>query len=187
MTEWRNFINESERKADQEDIAANKVILDMCKDIKCTPKDVKKMLGTAKPVLDGVKQLLGLPSGPSPLSPEDLKVINKLLEIDPKQMIRGGIHGRRSPETALSMILDDYPGDLLKSYLSHIEGLFNDPSHRFDTDEQIKRYRNLAKELEYQFMSPEEKKAYKRARRAAATGKPVTGGGKTSVAMYKEK
>jgi len=188
MTEWRNFINESERKADQEDIAANKVILDMCKDIKCTPKDVKKMLGalTAKPILDGVKQLLGMPLGPKPLSPEDLKVINKLLEIDPKQMIRGGIHGRRAPETALSMILNDYPSDVLKSYLSHIEGLFNDPSHRFDTDEQIKRYRNLANELEYQLMSPEGKEAYKRARRAAA-GEVVTGGGKTSVQMYKKK
>jgi len=117
MTEWRNFINESKRKADQKDIAANKVILDMCKDIKCTPKDVKKMLGalTAKPILDGVKQLLGMPLGPKPLSPEDLKVINKLLEIDPKQMIRGGIHGRRAPETALSMILNDYPSDVLKS------------------------------------------------------------------------
>ena len=178
MTEWRNFINESERKADQEDIAANRVILDMCKDITCTPKDVKKMLGTAKPVLDGVKQLLGMGSEASALSPEDLEIINKLLEVDPKQMI--------GAETALAKILDDYPGDVLKSYLSHIEGLFNDPSHRFDTDEQIKRYRNLAKELEYQFMSPEGKEAYKRALRMAA-GETVTGGGKTSVEMYKEK
>ena len=178
MTEWRNFINESERKADQEDIAANKVILDMCKDIKCTPKDVKKMLGTAKPILDGVKQLLGMPLGPKPLSPRDLEIINKLLEVDPKQMI--------GAETALAKILDDYPGDVLKSYLSHIEGLFNDPSHRFDTEEQIKRYRNLAKELEYQFMSPEGKRAYRVARRLAA-GETVTGGGKTSVEMYKKK
>ena len=54
------------------------------------------------------------------------------------------------------------------------------------SEEQIKRYRNLAKELEYQFMNPEEKKAYKRARRAAA-GEVVTGGGRTSVEMYKEK
>ena len=178
ITEWRNFINESERKADQEDLAANKVILDMCKDIKCTPKDVKKMLGTAKPVLDGVKQLLGMGSEASALSPEDLEVINKLLEIDPKQMV--------GSETALAKILDDYPGDVLKSYLSHIDDLFSNPSHRFDTEEQVKRYTNLVKELEYQFMSPEEKKAYRLARKASL-GKTYTDYGKTSVVMGKEK
>ena len=87
---------------------------------------------------------------------------------------------------SVAKILDDYPGDVLKSYLSHIDGLFNDPSHRFDTEEQIKRYTNLVKELEYQFMSPEEKKAYRLARKTPL-GKAVTDYGKTSVGMYKEK
>ena len=202
MTEWRNFINEqSVRLAHdsryEDSLRINNTLIDYCKEFptKCTPEKVKKMLDKAgvEPVLDGVKQLLGMPlgpkplsPGPKPLSPEDLKVINKMLEIDPKQMITKGYSGRQGTETALSLILDDYPRDVLKSYLSHIEGLFNDPSHRFDSEEQIKRYRNLVKELEYQFMSPEEKKAYKRALRAAA-GETVTGGGRTSVEMYKEK
>lgn len=199
MTEWRNFINEqsagSAHDSKYEDsLRINNVLIDYCKEFptKCsTPEKVKKMLDKAgvEPVLDGVKQLLGMPlgpkplsPGPKPLSPEDLKVINMMLEIDPKEMWLS----RTRPQTLLSLILRDYPRDVLKSYLSHIEGLFNDPSHRFDSEEQIKRYRNLVKELEYQFMSPEEKKAYKRALRAAA-GETVTGGGRTSVDMYKEK
>lgn len=203
MTEWRNFINEQSADRYEDSLRINKTLIDYCKEFptRCsTPEKVKKILDKAgvEPVLDGVKQLLGMPlgpkplsPGPKPLSPEDLKVINKMLEIDPKQMIRrpfSPFRGakRRPPETLLSLILKDYPRDVLKSYLSHIEGLFNDPSHRFDSEEQVKRYRNLVKELEYQFMSPEEKKAYKRALRAAA-GETVTGGGRTSVEMYKEK
>jgi len=198
MTEWRNFINEQSAglahdSKYEDSLRLNNALIDYCKEFptKCTPEKVKKMLDKAgvEPVLDGVKQLLGMPlgpkplsPGPKPLSPEDLKVINMMLEIDPKEMWLS----RTRPQTLLSLILDDYPRDVLKSYLSHIEGLFNDPSHRFDSEEQIKRYRNLVKELEYQFMNPEEKKAYRLARKTPL-GKTVTDYGKTSVGMYKEK
>ena len=173
MTEWRNFINEQSAglahdSKYEDSLRMNNTLIDYCKKFptKCTPEKVKKMLDKAgvEPVLDGVKELLGMKIEPKEMTAMDLEVIDKLVAVNPIFM---------------SKILEDYPVDVLKKYQEHINNLF-------DAGKGHMGLSNLAKEIEFQLMSPEDRKALQRAQSRVA-GKTYTDYGKTSVGMYKEK
>ena len=169
MTEWRNFINEQSLDRYEYSLRINPAVIDYCKEFptKCsTPEKVKKILDKAgvEPVLDGVKELLGMKIEPKEMTAMDLEVIDKLVAVNPMFM---------------SKILEDYPVDVLKKYQEHINNLF-------DAGKGHMGLSNLAKEIELQLMNPEARKALQRFQ-SRVPGKVYTDYGRTSVEVYKEK